>query len=176
MSKPKTQSYQVEQIDIQKLIPYANNAKLHSEEQVAQIAASIREFGFNSPVLIDKENGIIAGHGRVLAARKLGLEQVPCIRLSHLTDTQRRAYILADNRLGETGGGWQWELVKLEVDQLTVEGLELDLVGFTQADIDRMLVTGREDDAPEDFPEASEDIETEHQCPKCGYAWSGKSK
>jgi ParB-like chromosome segregation protein Spo0J len=176
MSEQKTQSYQIEQVDIQKLIPYANNAKLHSDDQVAQIAASIRAFGFNNPVLIDQQNGIIAGHGRVLAARKLDLTEVPCIRLTHLSDAQRRAYILADNRLAETGGGWEWELVKLEVDQLAADGIEIDLIGFTEADIDRMLVTGREDDAPDDFPEANEDIKTEHQCPKCGYAWSGKSK
>jgi len=89
----------IESIAVEKLIPYARNARKHSDEQVAQIAASIREFGFNNPVLIDKENGIVAGHGRVLAARKLELEKVPCVRLDHLSDSQRRAYIIADNRL-----------------------------------------------------------------------------
>jgi len=168
----------IEQVPVESLIPYARNAKKHSDEQVAQIAGSIREFGFNNPVLIDKDNGIIAGHGRVLAARKLNLQEVPCIRLDHLTDTQRKAYIVADNRLGEIGGGWEWELLKIETDEIVQAGIGLDLMGFTDADISRMLVSGRdsEKEAPEDFPEADENIDTQHQCPKCGYAWSGKSK
>jgi hypothetical protein len=128
MSKSKNHTYQIEQVDIQKLIPYANNAKLHSEKQVSQIASSIREFGFNNPVLIDSENGIIAGHGRVLAARKLDLEQVPCIRLVHLTDNQRKAYILADNRLAETGGGWDEEILKLEIK--AIEWSDLEEIGI----------------------------------------------
>jgi len=134
MSKPKNQTYQIEQVDIQKLIPYANNAKLHSDDQVAQIAASIREFGFNNPVLIDSKNGIIAGHGRVLAARKLDIEEVPCIRLTHLSDTQRRGYILADNRLAEIGGGWDDEMLKLELADLQEADFDLDLTGFDFAE------------------------------------------
>ncbi len=96
------------------LIPYARNARTHSEAQVALIAGSIREFGFNNPVLVDGENGIIAGHGRVLAARKLGLATVPVIELAHLTEAQKRAYILADNRLAEQAG-WDRELLALEL-------------------------------------------------------------
>lgn len=128
----------LESIGIEFLIPYANNARKHSDEQVAQIAASIREFGFNNPVLIDGDNGIIAGHGRVLAARKLGLTLVPVIRLTHLTDAQRRAYILADNRIAETGGGWNEELLKAELDRLTEEGFDVGLTGFDSADIDEL--------------------------------------
>ncbi|MFC4669420.1 ParB/Srx family N-terminal domain-containing protein, partial [Seohaeicola nanhaiensis] len=100
------------------LIPYANNARTHSEAQVAQIAGSIREFGFNNPVLVDGENGIIAGHGRVLAARKLGLAEVPVIELAHLSEAQKRAYILADNRLAEAAG-WDRDLLALELGDLT---------------------------------------------------------
>jgi len=137
MSEQKTTHYQIEQVDIQKLIPYANNAKLHSPKQVAQIAASIREFGFNNPVLIDPQNGIIAGHGRVLAARKLDLEQIPCIRLTHLSDTQRRAYILADNRLAEIGGGWDDEMLKLELTDLQEADFDMDLAGFDVAEINQ---------------------------------------
>jgi len=85
----------IEQRQIDKLIPYVNNSRTHSDEQVAQIAASIKEFGWTNPVLVDGENGIIAGHGRVLAARKLGLDQIPCIELAHLSEAQRKAYILA---------------------------------------------------------------------------------
>ena len=120
---------QVEQIGIETLIPYANNARTHSEAQVAQIAASIREFGFNNPVLIDEQSSIIAGHGRVLAARKLELDTVPCIRLNHLSSTQRRAYIIADNKIA-MNAGWDEELLALEVAELTEFGVNMDLLGF----------------------------------------------
>jgi hypothetical protein len=120
----------LEEIAVESLIPYARNAKRHSDAQVAQIAASIKEFGFNAPVLVDSDSGIIAGHGRVLAARKLGLEKVPCIRLTHLTDTQRRAYILADNRLAELGGGWDEEMLGIELADLREADFDLDFTGF----------------------------------------------
>lgn len=120
---------QVEQIGIETLIPYANNARTHSDAQVAQIAASIREFGFNNPVLIDEQSGIIAGHGRVLAARKLELDSIPCIRLNHLSETQRRAYIIADNKIA-MNAGWDEELLALEVAELTEFGVNMDLLGF----------------------------------------------
>jgi DNA modification methylase len=120
----------IEQIKTSELIPYAKNAKLHSDSQISAIAGSIKEFGFNNPVLIDKDNGIIAGHGRVLAAQLLKLEHVPCIRLAHLSDTQKRAYILADNRLAETGGGWSEDLLKLELQDLQELDFDLSLTGF----------------------------------------------
>ncbi len=120
----------IEHLKTADLIPYARNAKKHDASQVAKLAGSIREFGFNNPVLIDKDNGIIAGHGRVLAAQSLGLETVPCIRLGHLTDTQRRAYILADNRLAEIGGGWDEEMLKLELADLAASDLDVAELGF----------------------------------------------
>ena len=95
---------QLETIAIDRLIPYARNSRTHSDEQVAQVAASIKEFGFTNPVLIDNEGGIIAGHGRVMASRKLGMTEVPCIRLGHLTDAQKRAYVIADNKLAMNAG------------------------------------------------------------------------
>ena len=98
------------------LIPYARNARTHSDQQVAQIAASIREFGFTNPVLIDEEDGIIAGAGRVLGAHLLGLDEVPCIVLAHLTPTQRRAYVLADNKLA-LNAGWDLEMLSLEMER-----------------------------------------------------------
>ena len=125
---------QVEQIGIETLSPYANNARTHSEAQVAQIAASIREFGFNNPVLIDEQSSIIAGHGRVLAARKLELDSVPCIRLNHLSETQRRAYIIADNKIA-MNAGWDEELLALELTELTEFGVNMDLTGFTVDEI-----------------------------------------
>jgi DNA modification methylase len=124
----------IEQIGIETLIPYANNARTHSDAQVAQISASIREFGFNNPVLIDEQSSIIAGHGRVLAARKLELDSVPCIRLNHLSETQRRAYIIADNKLA-MNAGWDDELLALEFEGLGDEGFDLELTGFTLDEI-----------------------------------------
>ena len=107
---------EIEMLAVDRLVPYAKNAKKHDDRQVAAIAGSIREFGFTAPVLIDGQDGIIAGHGRVLGAKLAGLAEVPCIRLAHLTDNQRKAYILADNRLAETGGGWDLEMLRLEVE------------------------------------------------------------
>ena len=125
----------IEHLATSSLIPYARNAKKHDASQVAKIAGSIREFGFNNPVLIDKDNGIIAGHGRVLAAQSLSLETVPCIRLGHLTDTQRRAYILADNRLAEIGGGWDEEMLKLELADLAALDVDVTEIGFGAEDL-----------------------------------------
>ncbi|MFA6213564.1 MAG: ParB/Srx family N-terminal domain-containing protein [Candidatus Obscuribacterales bacterium] len=125
---------EIKQCAISSLIPYANNARTHSDEQVAQIAASIKEFGFTNPVLTDGDNGIIAGHGRVLAARKLGMATVPCIELSHLTPTQKKAYILADNKLA-LNSGWDEELLKLELTELEDLGFDLELTGFSLDEI-----------------------------------------
>lgn len=127
----------IEKISIDKLIPYARNARTHSDEQVAQIAASIREFGFNNPVLIADDNTIIAGHGRVMAARKLGLTDAPCIKLSHLSETQRKAYILADNKLA-LNAGWENSLLSVELEELIGSGFDISLTGFTQEEIDAL--------------------------------------
>jgi hypothetical protein len=127
----------LEIVPVETLIPYARNARKHSDEQVAQLAASIREFGFNNPVLVDRDNGIIAGHGRVLAARKLALTEVPCIRLDHLNENQRKAYILADNRLAELGGGWDEEMLKLEVKEIDWAELgEISIDDFKFGELD----------------------------------------
>lgn len=127
----------IELVDITELIPYANNARVHTDEQIAQIAGSIREFGFNNPVLIDTEKGIIAGHGRVLAGRKLNLEKIPCIRLDHLTDTQKKAYILADNKIA-LNSSWNMTLLDLELGQLQEKEVDLSLLGFSEADLARL--------------------------------------
>jgi ParB-like chromosome segregation protein Spo0J len=111
------------------LIPYARNARTHSDAQVAQIAASIKEFGWTNPILVDGEKGLIAGHGRLAAARKLGMEEVPVIELTHLSETQKKALILADNKLA-LNAGWDAELLNLELEELELEGVDLDLVGF----------------------------------------------
>lgn len=138
------------------LVPYARNARTHSEAQVGRIAGSIREFGFNNPVLVDRENGIIAGHGRVLAAQKLGLAEVPVIELGHLSAAQKKAYILADNRLAEQAG-WDDDLLALEVADLAELGIDLDAIGFEAADLDRLLGDAGPDPREEETPEPTVD-------------------
>ena len=120
------------------LIPWARNARTHSEEQVAKIAASIREFGFLNPIIVDGKNGIIAGHGRALAAQKIGLVDVPVIEAAHLTDAQRRAYVLADNRLA-LDAGWDNDLLRVEIGDLKAAGFDLTLTGFDIGEIGEFL-------------------------------------
>jgi len=143
-------------IDVNKLIPYVNNARVHSDEQVAQIAASIKEFGWTNPILIDNKNGLIAGHGRLLAARKLGITEVPAIQLDNLTETQKKALILADNKLA-LNASWDNELLSLELDELKSLDFELDLIGFTDDEMLALMpevVEGLTDeDAVPDVPE-----------------------
>ena len=129
---------QVKQTEIADLIPYANNSRTHSDSQVAQIAASIKEFGFNNPILLDGDKGIIAGHGRLLAARKLNLDKVPTIELEHLTDAQRKAYIIADNKLA-LNADWDMELLSLEVDDLKNDGFDLSLIGFDENELGELF-------------------------------------
>jgi DNA modification methylase len=119
----------VESTSVGSLVPYIRNSRTHSNTQVAQIAASIKEFGFCNPVLVDADGGIIAGHGRVLAAKKLGMEKVPTVRLSHLTDAQKRAYVIADNKLA-LNAGWDMDLLEIEMQSLGDDGFDLRLLGF----------------------------------------------
>lgn len=152
----------IEVIGIEKLIPYAKNSRTHSEEQVAQIAASIKEFGFNNPVLVDKDDVIIAGHGRVMAARKCGIMEVPCIRLGHLTETQRKAYVIADNRLA-LNAGWDNELLTIELNELLADDFALDILGFNSDELKALLdpVTPTEGLTDEDaVPETPEEPKT----------------
>jgi len=128
---------EIKQISVDKLIPYANNARTHDDAQVTQIASSIKEFGFNNPVLIDEGNGIIAGHGRVMAAKKLGMSEVPTITLAHLTDSQRKAYILADNRIA-MNSSWDNQLLTLELKDLK-DDIDLTLLGFNADEINALL-------------------------------------
>ena len=143
----------LETIQIDALIPYARNSRTHSDAQVAQIAASIKEFGFTNPVLIDGGGGIIAGHGRVMAARSMKIDTVPCIRLGHLTDAQKKAYVIADNKLA-LNAGWDNELLAIELGELGDLGFDLELTGFTDDEIKALMpVQGTDgltdpDDAP----------------------------
>jgi DNA modification methylase len=141
----------IEHRPVDALIPYARNARTHSDAQVAQIAASIREFGWTNPVLVDGENGLIAGHGRLLAARKLGLASVPVIELSGLSEAQKRAYVLADNKLA-LNAGWDESLLALEVTDLGDLGFDLRLAGFADIEVDRLIDLHQSGGAPR-FPD-----------------------
>jgi DNA modification methylase len=123
---------------VEDLIPYVNNSRKHSDEQVAQIASSIKEFGWTNPILIDGTNSIIAGHGRLMAARKLKMEEVPTIELSHLTDTQRKALVIADNKLA-LNADWDTTLLTIELDELLKDGFALDILGFNAEDLTALL-------------------------------------
>lgn len=151
----------IEKINIEQLLPYAKNSRTHDDAQVAQLAASIKEFGFNNPVLVDGEGTIIAGHGRVMAARKLGLDEVPAIKLGHLTENQKKAYIIADNRLA-LNAGWDTEMLTLEIKDLQSEDFDLSLMGFDEEELAKLLepeiVDGLTD--PDAVPDAPEEPKT----------------
>jgi ParB-like chromosome segregation protein Spo0J len=128
----------ITQKKVTELIPYVKNSRTHSDEQVAQIAASIKEFGWTNPILVDGSNGIIAGHGRLMAARKLGYTEVPTIELVDLTETQKKAYIIADNRLA-LNAGWDNEMLTIELNDLLADGFALDILGFDQSELDDLF-------------------------------------
>ena len=133
-------------VSVSSLIPYARNSRTHSDAQVGQIAASIKEFGFLNPIIVDGERGIIAGHGRVLAMQKLGLADVPVIDASHLTDVQRRAYVIADNKLA-MNADWDSEMLRVELDALGVDGFDLELTGFSLDEVSKLLIDGSDFEA-----------------------------
>lgn len=154
--------------DVSELIPYVRNARTHSEAQVAQIAASIREFGFLSPILVAEDNTILAGHGRLAAALKLGLKKVPCVKENHLTETQKRAYIIADNKLS-LNAGWDNELLAVELSELEGADFNLDLLGFDEAELSSIF------DADKDVSDDDFDVEKELEEPcfsKTGDMWT----
>lgn len=123
---------------VDRLVPYAKNSRTHSAEQVAQIAASMREFGFTNPILVDTADGIIAGHGRLQAAKSLGLTEVPVIVLDHLTEAQRRAYVIADNKLA-LNAGWDNDILAEELVALGDEGFDIDLIGFSAEELSAIM-------------------------------------
>ncbi len=129
---------QIKTVAVDKLIPYVRNSRTHSDAQIAQIAASIKEFGWTNPILVDAENGIIAGHGRLMAARKLGYKEVPVIELKDMTETQKRAYVIADNQLA-LNAGWDFSLLSLEVADLKENDFDLDLLGFDPKELEKLL-------------------------------------
>ena len=156
-----------ELVDVDKLIPYVNNARTHSAEQVNKLAGSIKEFGFINPVIIDGDNGILAGHGRVMAAKQLGLKKVPCVAADYLTEAQRKAYILADNKMA-LDAGWDNELLKVEIESLQEMGFDLEFTGFDEKELADLFASDNE--AKEDNFDV--DAELEKPCfSKTGDVW-----
>lgn len=127
-----TTDFQLVQTD--KLIPYVNNARTHSKEQITKLRSSLREFGFINPVIIDREYNVIAGHGRLMAAKEEGITEVPCVFADHLTEAQKKAYIIADNRMA-MDAGWDEELLRVEIEALQAESFDIGLTGFDEQEI-----------------------------------------
>lgn len=125
-------------VAVSRLRPYGNNSRTHSKDQIQQIATSIQEFGFTNPVLVSDDLTIVAGHGRVLAAQVLGMPKVPCIKLSGLSETKRRAYVIADNKLAEQAG-WDKELLALELGSLERADFKLDVLGFSEKELEKLM-------------------------------------
>lgn len=123
---------------VDELIPYINNSRTHSDDQVTQVASSIKEFGFTNPILIDEDNGVVAGHGRLLASKKLGIDEVPCIVIDGLTEAQKKAYVIADNKLA-LNSGWDLDTLTLEIDQLADVNFDLSLLGFDDDELAKMF-------------------------------------
>lgn len=175
--KSKETTFELRNVD--DLIPYARNARTHSPEQVQKLAGSIKEFGFLNPVVISEDGGILAGHGRVMVAQKLGIKQVPCVVESHLTEAQRKAYILADNRLA-LDAGWDKEMLKIEISELKNMNFNLDQIGFDGVEIDEILKNNEVEKFTDDFTENKDTYSKEldlddfdqdkfqHTCPRCG--------
>ena len=130
-------------VDVEKLIPYVNNARTHSVDQINKLRSSIREFGFINPVIIDKDYGVIAGHGRIMAAKEEGIKEVPCVFANHLNEAQKKAYILADNRMA-LDAGWDEELLRVEIESLEDYGFNVELTGFSEDELSSIFDLGNE--------------------------------
>ena len=173
MKKTATNNFpnHIEKVKIKDLKPYENNARTHSEEQVERLAASIKEYSFTNPLLIDEGNTILAGHARYEAARILEMTEVPCIRLSHLTDVQKRAYVLADNRIA-LDAGWDDEMLNKELAELLeADGFDVSLTGFTEDEIEERLkgnLAAALELDEENAESGAEKEEKEYRCPECG--------
>ena len=174
MTAPAWPADQVTRRPLADLIPYARNARTHSPAQVAKIAASIREFGWTMPALIAEDGTLIAGHGRLLAAQQLGLVDIPVMVAAGWSEAKKRLYVIADNKLS-LDAGWDIPMLNLELEDLKLEGFDLNLTGFDADEILGLLGDGQDEAAtsPDEFKEMDEDIDTDHECPKCGYRWSG---
>ena len=155
-------------VDINKLVPYANNARTHNKEQILKLRSSLREFGFVNPVIIDREYNVLAGHGRIMAAKEEGIAEVPCVYADHLTEAQKKAYILADNRMA-LDAGWDDELLAVEMEELQNLGFDLGLTGFDESEIADLFDINSDEAKQDDF---DVDAELEKPCKsKTGDIW-----
>ena len=166
---------QIERRRASDLTPYARNSRQHSQAQIGQIAASIREWGWTQPIIIDEDGGILAGHGRLLAAQHLGLEEVPCVVATGWSEAKRRAYVIADNRLAELAA-WDQDMLAAELQDLSALDFDLGLVGFDGEELARLLDGGEGEGDPADTPPESsakeidpDDYQMGHRCPRCGF-------
>ena len=158
----------IEYVKTKNLIPYVNNSRTHSDQQIQQVAASIKEFGFTNPILTDEENGIIAGHGRLMAAQVLGLDKVPTITLKGLTEAQKKAYVIADNKLA-LNAGWDDEMLNLELSNLQNLDFDLELTGFLVGELtEAMFGDDLKMTAPDQFKDIDESS-MQHKCPRCSF-------
>lgn len=160
------------------LIPAARNSRIHSEIQIGQVAASIKEWGWTVPVLIDEENGILAGHCRVMAAQKLGLDEIPVMVATGWSEAQKRAYVIADNKLS-INSNWDEQLLKIELDDLRIEGFNLELTGFLPGELSNIFVLDTTSAAPP--PSSAKEINTDEyqmgcKCPRCGFEFDDKQQ
>lgn len=153
----KNQNMQIVYKSIDDLIPYARNSRQHSDLQIAQLAGMIKEFGFKQPILVDGDNGIIAGHGRVLAARKLGMTDIPTIEVSDLSETQKKAFIIADNKIA-LNSTWDQDLLKLEIEELQGAGFDLDILAFDPSEIQFNTIDYSVLDGEDDINEQLDDM------------------
>lgn len=176
-NKAQTQCWPADKVErraVSSLIPYARNARTHSQEQIGQLAASMMEWGFTNPVLVDEQGGIIAGHGRVLAAQSLGLNDVPVMVAVGWTEAQRRAYIIADNKLA-LNAEWNDDLLKIEFDDLELDGFNLELTGFGIDEMANIFGTIPEADRESSTKEIDpDDYKMGCKCPKCGFEFDDK--
>lgn len=146
----------IKKIKVNDLIPYANNSRLHSDEQVLQIASSIKEFGFLNPIIVDGDNGIIAGHGRVMAAKKLGIDELPCIDASHLTEAQKKAYVIADNKIA-LNSDWDVDALRIEFEALREMDFDIELTGFSLDEISELDFDAGDEVEMPDLPDGEKE-------------------
>lgn len=168
MSKNINTCTPIKRVATADLIPYANNSRVHSDEQVNQIASSIKEFGFLNPIIVDGDNGIIAGHGRVMAANKLGIKELPCVDASHLSEAQKKAYVIADNKIA-LNSDWDNELLRIELNVLDEMGFDISLTGFSDFELDSLSDDVNFDPATEEEQGQLDQLDPKWvACPHCG--------
>lgn len=172
------QKLQVNYESVNRIIPYERNARVHDAAQIDQIIASINEFGFTNPILIDANNVVVAGHGRLEAAKRLGMDMVPTIKLGHLTDAQRRAYTIADNQIA-LNSSWDVEMLQLELGELQKLNSDINLIGFSKIEFEKIMLDEPSNENKNNKNGATEldqnDFEKfDHTCPKCGFEFDEK--